>query len=351
MFPRNIIEGKSKEGLGIKWNMLISKTLADKIIDNKDYSQMIGKKVKTSWQTLTIGGVFEDYPRNSRLFNNHCLVSMVSIGMFMYDGTNNWVGNDRYCSFVKLHPNADLNQLEEHINKMCQDNLPHEHLEKAGVKLHFGVKPLNGDHLKEEGVKEPIIILLIIAVILILASIFNYVLITISAMVRKAKTMAVLKCYGATDKNIYRIFLSEALVHLVCALILAALLIYVLKGYIYDIFSVTVQEIFSGNCYLLVIGVSIIVLLIGGLLPGYLYSKIPVATAFKGHKERTRKWKYVLLFIQFASSMIFITLLFISILPYSMVLVAVTGYDYNNSVYVFVSAFDTDKNFAVKYEV
>ena len=191
--------------------------------------------------------LFEYYPRTSRLFNNHGVVSRVAIGMFMYDGNKNWVGNDRYCAFVKLHKNADLAQLDGHINKMCEDNLPHEHLEKAGVKLHFGVKPLNGDHLKEEGVKEPIIILLIIAVILILASIFNYVLITISAMVRKAKTMAVLKCYGATDKNIYRIFLSEALVHLVCALILAALLIYVLKGYIYNIFSVTVQEIFSGN--------------------------------------------------------------------------------------------------------
>ena len=95
IFPRNIIAGNTKEGLAIKGNMLISKTLADKLIDNKDYSQLIGKKVKTSWQTLTIGGVFEDYPRNSRLFNNHCLVSMVSIGMFMYDGTNNWVGNDR----------------------------------------------------------------------------------------------------------------------------------------------------------------------------------------------------------------------------------------------------------------
>ncbi|MDR0394996.1 MAG: hypothetical protein LBH77_07565 [Tannerella sp.] len=32
------------------------------------------------------------------------VVSMPSIGQYMGDGSLNWVGNDRYVSYVKLYP-------------------------------------------------------------------------------------------------------------------------------------------------------------------------------------------------------------------------------------------------------
>lgn len=351
VFPRKILSGNIKEGFCIKGYIFISKTFADKLISNNDYLSLVGKTLKADWHTFTIGGVFEDYPRNSDLFDIHGLVTMNSIGLFMYDGRDNWVGNDRYAAFIKLVKNANLDEINSQINKMCQENLPHERLEKAGVKLEFGIKPLAGNHLQEEGVKEPLYILIIIAVILIFASVFNYVLITISAMVRKAKKMAVLKCYGATKKDIYSLFLAEAFIHLLLALILAFILIFSFRSFIGNILSVSIEEIFGGNCFIVVIIISLIVLLIGGLLPGYLYSKIPVASAFRGYKERTRKWKYILLFTQFTFSMLFITLLIISLLQYRMMMGANVGYNYKNLVYSSISAITPDKCITLKKEL
>ena len=56
---------------------------------------------------LTIGGVFEDIPENSHL-RFDMLVSMN--GMNEWSRTN-WVGNDRYLSYVRLSPGVSPESL------------------------------------------------------------------------------------------------------------------------------------------------------------------------------------------------------------------------------------------------
>lgn len=334
IFSRKIYAGDPKEALGVKNNIMISRTFADKLSSSKNYSELIGKTIKSDRFTFIIGGVYEDFPYNSELNDINIILSLSSIGQFMGDGRKNWIGNDRYLSFVRLYPNTDLKDVDQHINKMCQENLPLEDLKKAGMELTFTLTPLQNVHRNAGTVQRMCKLLTIIAFVLILASILNYVLITISAMVRKAKTIAVLKCYGATKKNIYGRFLSDALVHLIVSLLLTAILIVGGKGVIQDLTGTPISALFQGYCFAVLFGVCLLVLFVGGLIPGYIYSNIPVASAFRRYKESSRKWKYILLFVQFGTSMLFITLLAVVMMQYQMMISADTGYSYNNLVYI-----------------
>ncbi|MBP5573523.1 MAG: hypothetical protein J6X40_05090, partial [Bacteroidales bacterium] len=62
------------------------------------------------------------------------------------------------------------------------------------------------------------------AILLLLVSVLNYLLMAISDVVRRSKEMGVRKCYGAGSGSIYGMLIKETALNLIAALALAALL-------------------------------------------------------------------------------------------------------------------------------
>ena len=333
IFPRRILAGDVKDVLSRPMYMMIS----DKIAENMGgVSSVIGKTLELEerpGRIFTIGGVFESLPNNTHL-KYDVIVSMASVGSIMWEGSStNWVGNDRYSTYVKLYPGIKPESLREGIDVMRKKYLPLEELEKAGVGINYSFKPLSEIHTGDEETKRMMWISAILAISLLFTAVMNYVLIVISSLVNRSKEMAVNKCYGASGKNIYNRMLLETGVDVFISLVIAVLLILLLRGIVLSLLGTTLSDLFTVQSLLLLLAVCFIVFIIAAIIPGYLYARIPIAVAFRKFSESKRLWKLGLLFTQFIGAAFFVTLLFIVGRQYNYMINNSSGYSYDNLVY------------------
>lgn len=340
IFTRKIVGNNPKEGLNIKKHIYISRSYAQILAGGAEANTdaLIGSILSPTYLgngqiRFVIDGIFEDFPENSSFKDEDILLSMPSIGEFMYDGTNNWLGNDRYRSYVKLIPGSSATDVDAGIAAMCAKNLPLEELKKAGATINWHLEPLSTYHLlgsENSSVGTTCILLLVLSGVVLLASILNYVLIALSALIHKTKKIAVHKCYGASAGNIYQMVFSEAFIHLFISILLACFLILMFQNTVEGVIGSSLRALITLDSSLILLVICIVIFIFCGFLPGIVYSRIPVAAAFRRYKETSRKWKLILLFIQFIASTFFISLLTIVILQYNYMINSNPGFTYKN---------------------
>ena len=279
----------------------------------------------------TIGGIYEDVPLNSRLHGMEVMVSMPSITNIMWDGRENWVGNDRYFGYVRLAEGVSPDDLKPQIKKMQQENLPQEELKKAGVDLGFSVGSLSEHHTNDDATRRMTWILSILATVLMGCAVMNYLLLVIGGVSRRAREMAVHKCYGAEARHIYLRVIVESLCHLLLSLVLAALLLLVFKDTIEELVGAPLLVLLQLDSNVLMLSLTcLLVLVVTGLVPGWIYTHIPVTAAFKNYSHTHRLWKLLLLGLQFASATFLIVLLMVVGRQYQLMVNDNPGYDYTN---------------------
>ncbi len=341
IFPRKILTGNAKDILSRPMYAMIS----DKIAENMGgVSAVIGKTIQMEnnpGRTVTIGGVFEGIPRNSHL-DFDVILSMSSISSFMWDGSMNWVGNDRYIAYVKLAPGVMPESITPGIERMQEKNQPMDKIRESFVYFTYRLTPLLELHKGTPEVKRMFKLLSLLAFALIFTAVMNYILIVISSLVNRSKEMAVNKCYGASEGNIYRKMLLETLVDLLAALVVAVLLIFAFQSKIEDLLSATLGVLFSWRACLLLLAVCVVVFFVAGMVPGYLYARVPIASAFRNYKENKRFWKLGLLFVQFIATGFLITLLVVIGRQYDYMVHDDPGYTYENLAYVPLDGVDRD---------
>ncbi len=334
IFTREISGNDPKEALNVKDHIYISRSLA-KNISPANPDGLIGSMLFPVYMAdgelkLVIDGIYEDFPGNSSFKNVDIIISMPTIERFSWDGSNNWEGNDRYMSFVKLFPGYTAKDTDKGIAEMCEKNLPLEQLQEAGVTISFHLESLSTYNIKNPDTWQTCLNLFILAVLVLTASVLNYVLIAISAMVHKSKMIAVHKCYGASGSNIYKMVFSETFVHIFLSVILSCFIIFAFRSNIELLVGTPISGLITPGSMIVLSGICLLIFFICGFLPGMAYSGIPVATAFRRYKENSRKWKLLLLFLQFAASTFLLSLLAVVILQYYYLVNSDIGYKYQN---------------------
>lgn len=333
VFPFRILVGNPKKTLSQVDCCMIPRSLAEKLMGIENPLDLVGKKIyyniRGGW-ALTVGGIYEDIPLNSKLHGMEVMVSMPTITRIMFDGRDNWVGNDRYESYVRLAKGIMPDDLKPQIEKMKRDNLPLDELKKAGVDLGFSVQPLVDYHTKDEGTRRMTWIVSILAAVLIGCAVMNYLLLVIGGISQRAKEMAVHQCYGAEARHIYQKVMTESIVHLLLSLILAALLLFLFKETIEELVGAPLMVLLlTGSNIWLIVSTCLVVLLITGFVPSWIYTHIPLAAAFKNYNHSHRIWKLLLLSLQFASATFLIILLIVVGRQYRMMVNDDPGYDYS----------------------
>ena len=342
VFPQKVTIGKAKEVLSRPFYCMIDSETAAKMGGN-----VVGKHFTMAsypGHTFTIGGVFESFPWGSSWHSLQVLVSLGSIGdMFGYDGRQQWTGNDCYQSFIRLSKGHKPSELHPYINKMKQDHFPLKEWKKAGISLDYDFTVLSEMYTQSPYIKKMGWIMGIIAFVLLFTSVMNYLLIIVGNLVTRSREMAVRKCYGAEPKNIHAIIFSEALVHVGLSVILAAILVFLCKGTIENFLSAPVSTLLFNRGSWILVAICVLVLLVGGLVPGWLYNKIPVAIAFRGYSENRNRWKLALLGIQFVISGLLFSLLFVVNSQYNKMVNLNPGYDYKDVAIVYVEGIKPDQ--------
>lgn len=338
VFPLPILIGDPKDILARPMYALISESLATRMGKN-----VVGQTFELEdvpGEVLTVGGIFRDIPENSHLDFN-VLVSMPSIAHFTRDGSMNWVGNDRYRGYVKLAPGVQPKDMKEGILRMQEKNQPLAEMKQAGIDLSYTLQPMLAVHNGDKNVKRMAVLLSLLAFALLFTAIMNYILIVVSSIVNRSREVAVHKCYGASGRDIHRMVMSEALLHLFLSLVLAVGLIFLFRGTIQELLDASLKALFWSKGSLILLAICIVVLLTTGLVPGYLFGRIPVASAFRNFRENRRLWKLSLLFFQFIASGFLLTLLVVIGRQYTFMVNDSPGYAYDKLAYCELAGVDS----------
>lgn len=344
IFNRQFLAGEPEKALR-SWSgdVAISKTFAEKL---GGVGAAVGKQIANEDNPnlkLTVCGVYEDFPKNGSI---HADV-ILSIEAMSKWSLSNWVGNDRYVAFVKLAEGVDPASLKDAIHEMQKAHQPLEEMEKSGLTLWYFLSPLATEHSSKPEVRNLVFILAIIAALLLLVSIMNYVLVAISDVIRRAREVGVRKCYGAESWDINRILLRETACNLGLSLAVAAALVLAFRGAIESLLGVPVQDLITPLSVWIVIGIIILVFLISAIIPAQMFTRIPISSAFRGYKESKRRWKISLLSFQFAINAVLVSLVLIVSFQYRKVLNTDPGYEYRNLVYETFPSYDQTRMNAI----
>lgn len=330
IFSRKIFVGNA-QALAHSGSCLISQTLANRIGGN-----VVGRRFAYDSFTkdyITIEGIYEDFPENASFANVDILLSLPTIGVFSYDGTNRLMGNERYHSFVKLSPDTDREELTRLFNEKLKSILPisQEEMHLAGyLDYSFLFRSIEEGKYLDSQFRTTNLIMLIVAIILLSTAIFNYILVVISSLVKRVKGISVRKCYGAPDREFYISSIYESLVHLAISLIIVAVIFTLGKGVIRNLLGASVESLFSLQSLAILSIVCLVVLLICGVVPGYIYANLPIKYVFNRFNESRRWWKLTLLTFQFILSTTLLSVVFVIYSQYSHLINKDLGYNYDN---------------------
>lgn len=226
VLPRTMLEGKAVEALKTPMICMISSEIADNI--GGDVMGRVIELKEYPGKTVTIGGVFEALPENTN-YEYDILISMVSLGKFRWDGSDNWLGNDSYYGCVKLARGVKPESLAPAVRKMQEVHQNIEKLEEqhGGMVLKYSFKPIR--KIYTENLKDIILILSTIAFAVLFVSLLNYILLTLSVLIERSKSSAVYKTFGAHARHLRQLIFSESALLFVISLLAATLLIVILK--------------------------------------------------------------------------------------------------------------------------
>lgn len=344
VLPRPMLEGNAKEALSVVGKVIISSSLADNMGGN-----VVGKAITFEQKPdypLVIEGVFRDVPYNSS-FKYDIIVSLPSIGAFMGDGSNNWIGNDRYVGLVKLSKSIDPSSLSPAIRAMQEKHQDMDYFQKYNIKLTYYLAPLKDYHQSQDSVKHQSIVLGTIAFVLLLVCIINYVMLTTLTVISKSKEIALHKCYGAVKKDIIKMVYWETFFYILCSLILFSMIILASRQYIDQLIGEQISILFSVQMAFSLLGVCGIIFVLTGVLPAYFYLRLPSLHALKNNRKMNRMWKLLFLFIQFVGvAALFAFLLQIEV-QYRGILKEDLGYKYENLLYTSFSSPDIQQRMSV----
>ena len=270
----------------------ISNDLASRMFGGEN---PIGKVISYNKQMeLTVRGTYSDIPTNSTMCPK-AVISMPSVWKRGW-GNYSWEGGDSWKSYIRIKPGTDIETLNKRMNLVVQQNIP----SGIGFTMEAEARPIRDTYRNSDSVKRMTGIMVILAGSILFITALNYVLISISSLSRRAKAIGVHKCSGAETGTIFGMFLWETGIIILIALLFMGFLMLNLQDFVEDTVSTKLASLFVIERIWVPLSVIGALFLIGGVLPGYVFSKIPVTQVFKRYTEGKKGWKRPLLFVQFA---------------------------------------------------
>ena len=261
--------------------------------------------------TFTIRGVYKDVPENTML--THDFVVSIYNNNGGYQAGNGWNGNDVFYTFLRLRRESDMDKVNDNIQRVIEK---YTETTIDDWKMDYSIIPLVKRHLDSPDVQKRLVIYGFLGFAIFFVAIMNYMLISIATLSRRAKSVGVHKCSGASSTNIFSMFLAETGILVILSVLLSFLLIFNAREMIEDLLSVRLSSLFTwGTLWVPLLTILVLFVLAGGI-PGRLFSRIPVTQVFRRYTDGKKGWKRSLLFVQFTGVSFVLGLLLVTLLQY-----------------------------------
>ncbi|MEM8487041.1 MAG: ABC transporter permease [Bacteroidota bacterium] len=251
--------------------------------------------------TYKVAGVLEDLPPNSHL-DFDVLTSMTSFPIVEYfDWSWVWM---QVTTYAVIHEPASIPAIEAQLTKLVAQHAPasfqrigfsYDELMQSGGHWDFVLQPLDdiylgsqdiGNRLGPLGNGTYLYILLVVALFILIIACINFMNLSTARSMRRAKEVGVRKVLGSARKSLVGLFMTEAVLLTVIAMIVALGLAAVFVVPFSRFAGIHLESSFltSGTWLLLLIPATLLIGLLTGSYPSLYLSRFTPIAAMKKSK-------------------------------------------------------------------
>lgn len=299
--------------------------ISDKVAQQMFGSESpIGKVIRQDkTQDIMVKGVFRQIGENNSI-RPDVVVSFENL--FKYGGMYfGWGGGDSFIGFVRLREGVDVEAVNARMDAVIETYMEFNP-EKNGWGVQYRLQQAKDVHLNDPTLRMKIMIMSVLGFALLLIAALNYVLISISSLTVRAKAIGVHKCNGASGGNVLSMFLWETIIIIGLSLLFVLMIILSFREFIEELLESPISGMFAWKIIWVPVLVVFVLFLVAGVLPGRVFSRIPVTQVFRHYTEGKQSWKYPLLFTQFTGVSFIFGLLCVVMMQYQQVVSYDLGY-------------------------
>lgn len=262
LFTYNFIEGNAETALNEPMTVVITKTLSHKLFGNKE---ALGKTIKlNNNQSLTVSAVVEEPDANSCLnFNALSNISTRKIVMGNEGEYTEWGWCD-FQTFLLLKPGVNPDETEKTILSLFPEEAKKDYLSTKLTplrKVYFSKFALFGSTYLIAGDRKKVQILLLVASLVMMIALINFINISSSQWQEKIKQTGVMKVIGATRLSILRNTLSESFFFFLAALLIAFELVNAINPFIRNYTGIHYSQKLTHSPGFVIVSLAIILVL------------------------------------------------------------------------------------------
>ncbi|MGK7391383.1 MAG: ABC transporter permease [Candidatus Cyclobacteriaceae bacterium M2_1C_046] len=336
VFDYKLLLGDDSTALSDPYKIVLTESLAEKYFGEEN---PLGQLLKIYAYDTTgngadyeVTGVIADPADNSH-FTFNMLGSISTIESAYKGAMQNW-GNNSYHSYILLEQDVDVKELEKKFPAFADQYLG------TNNSYRFYLQPLASIHLnsnllyefKANGKKEFIWIFSAIGVFILFLATVNYINLSTSFSMERAKETGVRKVLGAFRSQLIYQHLIEALVLTFFSFILAGILVEILKPLFYQISGKNHIPLGHWDLILQLLVICVPLALITGYFPARMLSGMHTIRSLKGRivSSSYGGLRNILVVSQFAVTLIILVGLVVITQQMDFVLSKDLGYNKDN---------------------
>jgi putative ABC transport system permease protein len=319
-----LLKGDPKTALVRPRSMVLTEEYAKKYFGNQD---PMGQKMIVEADTIlyTVTGVVQNVPDNS-----HIKFDMLA-SQSTYPGQANnqvWL-NHNFYTYIVVKDGTDKDALQEkfqgmvtkYVGPQIQQFLGYsiDDFKKAGNDFRYVLEPLKDLHLKgatqynlePNGSLSTVYIFAVIAILILVIAIINYINLATARSAGRAKEVGVRKVSGANKHGLISQFLGESLLIVTFATILAILLVYAFTPSFNQLIG---KELSIGlfDSYIGIVSLIALIVIVGvsaGFYPAFVLASFNPLEVLKGTLNpgsMSKRLRGILVVFQFTVSIVII---------------------------------------------
>ena len=289
VFTWKLKEGDPKQALTGPHKMVLSAQLARKYFGDQS---AVGKNITFNKVLYEVTGVLEYLPENSDL-----KVSALLSPEFSKITT--WMEDDfSVYTFVLFKNKPDLAGFQRKLDIISKHDIQPELNKMGAVKysLKFTIQPLNDVHFATgylgdtpKGEKQLIYIFSVLAVVILVIALLNYINLSTARATERAKEVGVRKVNGALRPALIRQFLFESFFVTTIALLIGLGLMFAMLPFLNQLLQAHIGLTWTTYSFWTICAVVLASSLLTGLYPAFVLSAFQPVTALKANFKQMSK--------------------------------------------------------------
>lgn len=280
--------------------VILSESFAKKVFGNEN---PIGRSISVGKSNLTVTGIIEDFGPTD-VFRHFDMLTSIKCAQKKYAWMDNFGGT---IPIVRLDNGTDVEKVRQDLLKKYMDYWDYYKADNSGNAFFWGssltrldkvyFSGLEAYNILRTGDRQQVELLFIVALVLLISAIFNYINLTVAQTGKRAKEMMTRRLLGESSRNIVARYIAESFAFTVGCFAAGCLLAYSFKPFFDRILSADIVLTPDLATALYAVLALVVISIVSALLPAMLVSHFKPIDVVKGEFRFKNKMIFAKVFI------------------------------------------------------